>query len=476
MSDSSSPVPSDFPDRISPMIVKEVRQGLRSRAFIGSFLLLHGVLVMWSAGFLSDTSAGANEGIDGIFWSILSLGLLIIAMRAQTAVRAERDGKTLELLQLTRISAWSIVSGKWCALMIEALVLVAGILPYFMLRYYFGTLHVARDSFLVLLMLVGCGLVAAFMTMVSSLGKMVGGLARVGSFILGFMLFWGVAAAAFNSRRGTFDLDKPGILALILALSLPYCMIFLGVAASSVAASSENIATRQRLWGFALFVPAAIAGIAYDKEVAGGLLVAAIPGVILVSLECVLRRSSTSMPLYSRHVAESRWRRALCFLVAPSHGAGVLCLVLLWLIVSAVVVSADRSSTSEHTLARTAVLLSVLNVMLLPAALGMLLRRVLRLAFAPRYWIAFALLTFPVAILGTLTLGNFAIPARMLIGLFPVGILSLVGRSDSAVVVLLGVAILHLLAVLAVLVPFVVKDLRAVRRMMRGERTEMPAA
>ena len=36
----------DFSDRLSPMVVKELRQGLRTRWFGGLMLVLHGLLVL----------------------------------------------------------------------------------------------------------------------------------------------------------------------------------------------------------------------------------------------------------------------------------------------------------------------------------------------------------------------------------------------------------------------------------------------
>lgn len=474
MSFPVSAIPDDFPDRVSPMIVKEVRQGLRSKSFIGSFLILHGVLVLWAVGFLSETSAPGGSGADGLFWTILIMGLLFIAMRAQSAVRGERDGGTLELLRLTRIPAWSIVSGKWCALMIEALVLVAGVLPYFMLRYYFGTLQVTRDLLIVLILLVGCGLLAALMTMVSCLGKMLAGLARAGTFIFGIMTLWTMAVMAFGGGRALGAFDDPGLAGLYLALAAPYCMIFLGVAASAVASASENIATRQRLLGFALLIPAAVAALcSRSVSEVGGLVGAAVPGLCLVAFECVLRRSNTSMPLYAEQVARSRWRRPLFAVFAPSHGAGIACVLLIWLTFAGVLLAFDRRGDS---LRFGVACVAVLNAVLLPAALGMVVRRFMVAPFAARYWIGFATLTLPVAMLGSLTAGVLADAARTLIALFPAGVLALLGRDEVGSGYLAATTAVHLVLAASVLGPFVLHDLRAVRRMMRGERAPLPVA
>ena len=467
-------MPEDFPDRISPMIVKEVRQGLRSRSFILSFLLLHTALVLWAAGFLSDTGS-SKSGADGIFWTILGVGLLVIVFRAQSAVRGERDGKTLELLQLTRLSAWNIVAGKWCSLMVEAAILVAGVLPYFVLRYYFGTLRIVEDSAIVVMLLVVSGLVAAFMIMISCLGKVIGGLARVGSFLLFFI--FGIQALVFLAmgRGGRMGITgEPGQLALFLLLAVPYAMLFLGVAAASVASASENIATRQRLWGVALFIPGALGATFLSSNEWGPILGCALPGLALVALECVLRRSNTSLPVYAERFGSRAWRRVFAPLFAPSHGAGLLFIVLAWVSFVAVVFAAKGESPDFEVLAGVG---SVLNLLLLPVALASLLRRFLKIhAYPVRFWIAVAVLTLPVAGLGTLCMGTFADTARALMAFLPLGILVTLGSRGADETWLAGLTAVHTVLWLAVLAPFVVRDLRAVRRMMRGERVELPAA
>ncbi len=467
-------MPEDFPDKISPMVVKEVRQGLRSRSFILSFLLLHTALVLWAAGFLSD-SGSSKSAADGIFWTILGVGLAIVVFRAQSAVRGERDGKTLELLQLTRLTAWNIVAGKWCSLMVEALVVITGVLPYFALRYYFGTLRILQDSAVVGSLLVLCGLIAAFMVMLSCLGKLIGGIARVASYLV--LILFGIQALAFfamgRAGRAGFS-GEPGQLALFLLLALPYTMLFLGVAAASVAPASENIATRQRLWGLALFVPAGIAAFTMNEQTWGPLLACALPGLALLALECLLRRSNTSLPVYAEGFGRRAWRRALAPLFAPSHGAGILFFLMLWGAFAAGILTAKSQGADYVAVAGYA---SVTNTLLLPVALAIVMRRFLKIhSYPARYWISVAVLTLPVAMLGTLCMGSFADTARAIMAFLPLGILVTLdsrGGDDAWPALIAGV---HTALWALVIVPFLVRDFRAVRRMMRGERVELPSA
>lgn len=473
-------IPEDFPDRVSPMIVKEVRQGLRGRMFITSFLLLHGVLLLWAAGFLSDTSRSGARGSDSAFWTIVAVGLVAIVSRANSAVRGERDGRTLELLRLTGIGARPVVTGKWGAIMIEAAIMVAGVLPYFVLRYYFGTLRPAEDALTLALLLVAVGVFAAMLTMVSCLGKLVGGIARAGLFFLGFVTFQGLFFAFnFGVSRGGFGGNTSLAVALGVSLAIPYCMIFLGVAASAIASVSENTLTAQRLWGLALLLPPVVALALGEHTLAPPLMFAALPGLLVTVFESILRRSNPSLPVYAERLAPRRPLRAMAWMLAPTRGAGILYTLVCWTAVAALcTMIALKTVSSGDKPARIALaMFCCLNALLLPAALGTLLGRMARFPafpFAARYWVSFFILTVPVVAISALLMGQLADAARVALTLFPLGALAMNTRDDMPAG-LLGVTCAgHLVFWVVVLLPFVLRDLAALRLMLRGERAPLP--
>ena len=111
---------NDFPDKLSPMLVKELRQGLRTHTFVILFLALQGLLalVLLTAGPIAaaeDSSSGSTGGIvSQIVFCIYALGVLLIQpLRGISAVATEIKQNTIELMVLTRLSSWRIVWGKW---------------------------------------------------------------------------------------------------------------------------------------------------------------------------------------------------------------------------------------------------------------------------------------------------------------------------------------------------------------------------
>ena len=143
---------SDFADWLSPMLVKELRQGMRSRIFVAAFYLTQLLMILSTVFSLIAASRTDNVPSDlfgflsGLFWFMVSVPLLfVMPLLGFAALHTEMKAGTLELVFLTRLSAWRIVAGKWTAFMAETLLLVCAILPYVMLRYFLGGVGVIED-------------------------------------------------------------------------------------------------------------------------------------------------------------------------------------------------------------------------------------------------------------------------------------------------------------------------------------------
>ena len=141
--------PNDFPDWLSPIVVKELRQGLKSRAFVSIATILQGgMALMFVLAALSRMSPGGRgvETLSGFFWFMLWVPLIFVMPgRALQAIAEETKVQTLELVQMTRMQSLRIAFGKWLALTVQSLLLVLAILPYFVLRYFFGGVDLVHD-------------------------------------------------------------------------------------------------------------------------------------------------------------------------------------------------------------------------------------------------------------------------------------------------------------------------------------------
>ena len=145
---------TDFPDRISPMLVKELRQGLRAKTFIAVFLSLQVFLgIMLLSASATSTSDRAGSVVSGMIFTFFSIAVLIVQpIRGVTALSSEIKGNTIDMMVLTRLSAWRIVFGKWVALVSQSALILSTIIPYLILRYFFGGMNLVGEIVLLALL------------------------------------------------------------------------------------------------------------------------------------------------------------------------------------------------------------------------------------------------------------------------------------------------------------------------------------
>ena len=80
---ATAPTPRfDFPTWLPPMLVKELRQGLRTRGFVFSLIGLHVVLVIafaWALVAQIFDRSSALDIVNGFYWTItvLLLGIML---------------------------------------------------------------------------------------------------------------------------------------------------------------------------------------------------------------------------------------------------------------------------------------------------------------------------------------------------------------------------------------------------------------
>ncbi len=264
---STSPRP-DFGDWLSPMLVKELRQGIRSKIFMAAFYLTQ-VLMILSVVF-NLTAVGEGDGagrmvefLNGLFWFMIGVPLLfLMPIRGFGSLYGEIKAGTLELVFLTRLSALRIAAGKWTALMVQTLLLVAAVLPYVLLRYFLGSVNVVKDSQSVLILLLASGMLTAATIAISPYeSKILRALFSIGM-VFGFIfvligLLNIMAVDVISGAAGSSF--APWIVYLGIILFAP-AFIFLGleIAASHIAPPAENHAIRKRLIGVYLLLAAAL--------------------------------------------------------------------------------------------------------------------------------------------------------------------------------------------------------------------------
>lgn len=151
----ADPSLKDFPDRLSPMLVKELRQGLRSNIFVWAFLIMHFVLAFV---VLSALGSENDRNTSSIFWWTIILPIVfVLPLRGVNALSEEIRMNTMDTLCLTRLTALRITFGKWVSIALQIILLGVTVLPYLVMRYFAGGVDIAIELLgLFNLLAVGC--------------------------------------------------------------------------------------------------------------------------------------------------------------------------------------------------------------------------------------------------------------------------------------------------------------------------------
>ncbi|MGF1655437.1 MAG: ABC transporter permease, partial [Verrucomicrobiales bacterium] len=277
-------------DFVNPMLVKEVRQGLRGRMFVITFLLMQVLLFFTMTGQLISQQGGqlTTMGATTFFWTMVCIPMLLLPLAGFGAIHGELKGKTLELITLSRLSARRIVMGKWTSLAAQLVLILITVLPYALLRYYLGGVDIVSDL-QILFWLTACAVMVAGVCVGLSAFEnralraiiIFGGVIVLYSTMSGLLMF--LAFASFGGGGPTsFGLDggfwrEQGLVLLGMGLLV---LFFLEFGALKVAPTAENHTGWIRFWSLLLWVPAFIA-LSFDHEVASVLIFFALPSFLV---------------------------------------------------------------------------------------------------------------------------------------------------------------------------------------------------
>lgn len=258
-------IPRDFPDRMSPILVKELRQGLRQPTFLIAYLCLQVLLciVVLVAALGSSSGdygrSGAGSAVSGFFFTLVGITLLAAQpLRALNSLASEIKMDTLDLLMLSRLSAWRITFGKWLALVSQSALLVVAVLPYLILRYYLGGMKLFPELFwLGYMFVLSACLTAVMVGFSASASMLLRGLVGTGYVVLLFMAMQGVGRMLTFGMSG---MGSPGFSVPVTAsdwkawgaitLTLGYIGYYvLEMGATCIAPAAENRTTLKRLVG-----------------------------------------------------------------------------------------------------------------------------------------------------------------------------------------------------------------------------------
>ncbi|MEZ5387297.1 MAG: hypothetical protein R3F13_17445 [Prosthecobacter sp.] len=316
---------TDFPDHLSPMVVKELRQGLRTRMFGLVMVLLHVLLVLFTlVGGGSGNAEIANTWFDGI--TTLTL-CVILPLRGFSAVADELKAGTLDMLTLTSLSAGRIIFGKWASIAAQSLLLAFSILPYVVARYVFGGLDLFGEVAMLFCKWLGGVVFAALVIALSTQRQF-----WLRALIIGVpLLFGGCGMFSYFVMRGlagAAGLSSPwsvlsgGSSSLVLAFGVAAWLIFyfLSLAATRVAPAASMLAVVKRSVNLVVFCLLLVILTNYS----GTMVEACSPLLWLIMLDALTEHANEVPSVYAAFYRRSLPGRVALCLLAPGWMTGFL--------------------------------------------------------------------------------------------------------------------------------------------------------
>lgn len=347
---------NDFSDKLSPMLVKELRQGMRARGFTMLFLIFQGLLafILLTAGSVSSMDNAGSFASGVIFTLFIFAALVIQPMRGANSLSAEVTANTIEMMALTRLTAWRIVFGKWIAIISQTALILITIIPYLILRYFFGGMVMLGEMvFLALIFLTSMSLTAVNVGLSGNKTK----LFRI--LPLFFFIFLMNIGPRFLFRGGfdsfmdyctLSDWQSRAVIGsyVCFVTYIGWCALSLGT--SSIAPAAENHATVRRLVALGLTLLTAAVGFhsAVDIHVtlfAFGIILT--PAIITAITEPAVLLPPICKPFLKRGLAG----RVVSIFLLPGWPAGVFYSILLLAIMAGTVtgIGISRSHSSMDT-------------------------------------------------------------------------------------------------------------------------------
>jgi ABC-type transport system involved in multi-copper enzyme maturation permease subunit len=225
-----------LPDRLGPVVAKELRQGLRRATFVAPFLAVQALaaLATWlefQTGAHTGNSHPAFMNIhmlfaSGPFWlAATTVCMVLMPLAGLQLMTGELDSGNHELLHMAGLSRWQIVRGKFLALWGLCALTFLSMLPYLVVRYFVGGIEWTREATCAATLLGGAALMAAGAIGASGFRNTA---ARVGVLLL-FLASTAISGAIAMLSGMVFATFIHVIFYHINALGIVVCFVIIGL-------------------------------------------------------------------------------------------------------------------------------------------------------------------------------------------------------------------------------------------------------
>jgi ABC-type transport system involved in multi-copper enzyme maturation permease subunit len=311
-------------DLLSPILIKEVRQGVRGQVFSGSCLLLQVLMLVVMAAALAEQgrTRGSAELVMIWFWMTLGVPVALIQpLSGIAAVSGEKALRTLEPMLLTRLSARRIVRGKWTALAVQNLLLVIAAFPYFLLRYFLGGVDLASEMLWMLGLCLFAGLLTALNVGLSPLpvSALFRAVLNLGSILAAIFLVVPFVAGSMQPMMAAHGAP----LMVGAALSLLAALLALEGGAQQIAAPAEQATTRLRILVLGVLPIATWGTPRVERWLQSHVIFWTTTMLTLVALGALCETHRPSSRAYAAFFGRGPWRAAMGVFLAAGWPSGV---------------------------------------------------------------------------------------------------------------------------------------------------------
>jgi ABC-type transport system involved in multi-copper enzyme maturation permease subunit len=160
---------SDLLSGVRTILGLELRQRVRGVAWyvlIGVFVVIVGLVtvVVWGVSTAFSTNGDPDSGAtiySTVIYFVLLLGTLVTPALSGNAINGDREAGTLATTQITLITAWQLVLGKFLAAWISALAFLVASTPFIFVASLAGGLALDTFSISIVVLALELGIVAA---------------------------------------------------------------------------------------------------------------------------------------------------------------------------------------------------------------------------------------------------------------------------------------------------------------------------
>ncbi len=240
-------------DLVNPILVKEMRQAVKSRSFLWPFALMLIAALGWSyysaARILSASGESAVSWVFSGFVTILSVpAIIFVPYVAYQGVGAERQNATLELVWITSLTGRQIVLGKFWAAVMQLISYLSALAPCVAFTYLLRGI----DIISILLTLYYICLASAVLTSLAILLATVFRNAYVSVtmsaalLVLLVLAFFGLVSTIMSwiaFQNAEIPVDIASIHLCITTIAISFVVLFLYAAGAQLSFAGDNQST-----------------------------------------------------------------------------------------------------------------------------------------------------------------------------------------------------------------------------------------